>query len=208
MQAARPLRRDAQRNRERILDAARELFAERGVGVTLDDIAARAGVGVGTVYRRYPNKDALLDELFEEGVNELAAVAEESLSSPDAWQALIGFLERVEEASAANRALEHLLMDVDSRRRCERVARARERFAEPIAALVERAKQQGRLRADFDASDVHMIHVMVAAIHRETHGRPPELWRRYFALIVDGLASTRTSITDTGVGPPAPSRRG
>jgi AcrR family transcriptional regulator len=205
-EAARPLRRDAQRNRERILDAARELFAERGVGVTLDDIARRAGVGVGTVYRRYRNKDALLDELFEEGIDELAASAEALLASRDAWEALIRFLERLEEASAANRALEHLIMH-DSGRRCERVARARERLTEPIDALVERAKKQGRLRADFDANDVPVIHAMIAAVPRDTRTLSPELWRRYFGLIVDGLASKRSTITETGIGPPAPSQR-
>src|SRR5215212_11501130 len=93
-EAGRPLRRDAQRNRERILAAARALFAERGVDATLDDVAARAGVGVGTVYRRYPNKDALLDELFEERIGELAALAEASRTAADPWTALVHFLER------------------------------------------------------------------------------------------------------------------
>jgi AcrR family transcriptional regulator len=203
----RPLRRDAQRNRERILDAARELFAERGVAVTLDDIAERAGVGVGTAYRHFPNKDALLDELFEEGINEFADLAKELLASSDAWRAFVGFLERLEEASAANRALEHLIMEGGGRPRCERIACARERLDEPIAALVERAKKQGELRADFEASDVFVIHSMLAAVGRETQGSSPELWKRYFAIVVDGLSSSRSSITETGVAPPAPPRR-
>jgi AcrR family transcriptional regulator len=198
----RPLRRDAQRNRERILEAAREVFAQRGIGATLDDIAVRAGVGVGTVYRRYPNKDALLDELCEDWIDDLAAFAEEALSSRDPWKAFISFFERVEEASAANRALEHLI--VGSPRGPERVARARDRLAEPIEALVERAKAQGKLRADFDATDVAVLHAMVAAAFRETSELSPELWRRYFGLIMDGLASKRSSITDTGIDPPGP----
>jgi AcrR family transcriptional regulator len=205
--AARPLRRDAQRNRERILEAAREVFAERGVGATLDDVADRAGVGIGTVYRRYANKDALIDELCEDWIDDLVAFAEEALSSRDAWKAFISFLERVEEASAANRALEHLIVESGGPRGHERVARARERLAEPIAALVERAKKQGKLRADFDASDVAVIHAMVAAAVRETCALSPDLWRRYFGLIVDGLASKRSSTTDTGVAPPGLSRR-
>ena len=203
LSTSRPLRRDAQRNRERVLEAAKELFAERGVGVTLDDIADRAGVGVGTVYRRYPNKDALLDELFEEGMNALAATAEELLDRSDAWEAFVEFLERLEEESAANRALEHLIMHADKRRRCERVARARERLTEPIAALVERAKEQGDLRADIEASDVFVIHAMIAAVPGETEGLSPELWRRYFGLVVDGLISKRSSITETGISAPA-----
>jgi AcrR family transcriptional regulator len=199
--ATRPLRRDAQRNRERILEAAREVFAERGVRATLDDVAARAGVGVATVYRRYPNKDALLDELCDDWIDDLVAFAEEALSSRDPWRAFISFLERVEEASAANRALEHLIAE-SGRRGHERVTRARERLAEPIEALVERAKQQGKLRADFDAGDVAVLHAMVAAAVRETSALSPDLWRRYFGLIVDGLASRRSATTDTGIARP------
>jgi AcrR family transcriptional regulator len=182
----RPLRRDAQRNRERILAAAKQLFAERGIDATLDDVAARAGVGVGTVYRRYPNKDALLDELYEEGIIEFVTLAEESLANPDAWQALIGFIERIEEGFAANRALEQLVMR--STRVRERRAHAREQLMAPIAAVIERAKADGRLRSDFEAGDIAMIHTMLSAVVRETHDTSPDLWRRYLGLIVDGLA--------------------
>src|SRR5215218_6134927 len=72
----RPLRRDAERNRRRILEAAAEVFAERGLAVTMDDIADHAGVGVGTVYRRFPNKDLLIDALLEDRLAELVAMAE------------------------------------------------------------------------------------------------------------------------------------
>ena len=199
-EAGRPLRRDAQRNQERILAAARKLFAERGIDATLDDVAARAGVGVGTVYRRYPNKDALLDELFEERIAELAALAEASLSDADAWTALVRFLERVEELFAADRALEHLVLHTD--RGQQHVMRARERLLAPVGALVERAKAEGRLRADFEAADIRIIHTMLAAVVHETHAVSPDLWRRYFVMIVDGLASNRSSPTLTRVAPP------
>src|SRR5438270_6695856 len=84
----RPLRKDAERNRRRILDAAAELFAERGLGVTLNDIAHHADVGVGTVYRRFPDKDVLIDALFEERVEEMIALAEEALQDADPWRGL------------------------------------------------------------------------------------------------------------------------
>jgi len=199
-QPGKPLRRDAQRNRERILAAARELFAERGIDATLDDVAARAGVGVGTVYRRYPNKDALLDELFEERIAELVALAEASLEDADAWAALVRFLERVEELFAADRALEHLVLHTD--RGPQHVTVARERLLAPVGTLVERAKAEGRLRADFEAADIRIIHTMLAAVVNETHAVSPDLWRRYFAIIVDGLASKRASPTVTPVAPP------
>ena len=80
--AERPLRKDAERNRQRILAAAGELFAERGLGVTLDDIARHAGVGVGTVYRRYPDKEVLIDALFEQRIEALCAVAERGARRP------------------------------------------------------------------------------------------------------------------------------
>lgn len=198
--AARPLRRDAQRNRERILAAAKELFAERGVDATLDDVAARAGVGVGTVYRRYANKDALLDDLFEEGIDEFATLAQASLSSPDAWEALIRFLERLEEGFAANRAFAQLVMRSD--RGKERSARARKQLLAPIAALVERAKAEGRLRADFETADIAMIHTMLSAVAHETHSLTPDLWRRYFVIIVDGLANKRSKATKLPIAPP------
>ena len=200
--AGRPLRRDAQRNRERILAAARELFAERGPDATLDDVAARAGLGVGTVYRRYPNKDVLLDELLEERIAELGALAEASLTGPDAWGALVGFLERVAELFAADRALEHLV--VHTGRGQQRIARARERLRAPVAALVERARASGRLRADFEQADIPMIHTMLAAVVHQTHAVSPDLWRRYFVMIIDGLASERSAPTRTGVAAPAP----
>src|SRR3954449_11052411 len=87
------LRKDAERNRQRIVDAATELFAERGLAVTLNDIAHHADVGVGTVYRRFPDKDLLIDALFEERVQEMLDLAEESLACEDAWQGLVSFLE-------------------------------------------------------------------------------------------------------------------
>jgi AcrR family transcriptional regulator len=79
----RPLRRDAEQNRQRILAAAREVYSERGLDVTLDDIARHAGVGVGTVYRRFPGKEALIDALFEDKVNSLLSLAEEALANLD-----------------------------------------------------------------------------------------------------------------------------
>jgi AcrR family transcriptional regulator len=202
MNAVKPLRRDAQRNRERILTAARDVFAAGGVHATLDDVAAHAGVGVGTVYRRFPNKDALLDELFEQRIADVAELAEAALSNTDAWEALIRFLEGLEEMCALDRALEHLVLHTG--RGDERLARARERLLAPIGALVERAKADGRLRGDFEASDIRMLHTMFGAVVQETDETSPDLWRRYFTIIVDGLASQRSCPTPMPVPAPGP----
>src|SRR3954468_23752179 len=92
--AADPLRADAALNRQRLLDAASELFAERGLSVTLNDIAHHAGVGVGTAYRRFANKEAVIDALFEQRLGDVAALADDALRDEDAWHGLVSFLER------------------------------------------------------------------------------------------------------------------
>src|ERR1700712_4164792 len=88
-EATHSLRKDAAVNRERLLAAARELFAERGLNVTLNDIAHHAGVGVGTAYRRFANKEEVIDALFEEGLQDMAAAAQDALVDDDAWRGLV-----------------------------------------------------------------------------------------------------------------------
>src|SRR3954453_2960532 len=88
-----PLGYDAARNRERVLAAAEEVFATRGLEVTLDDIAAHAGLGVGTVYRRFANRDELIEALFQERLTRVAALASGALEEPDSWAALTRLIE-------------------------------------------------------------------------------------------------------------------
>src|SRR4029450_851776 len=90
----RPLRRDAEINRQRLLTSASELFAQRGLDVTLNDIAHHAGVGVGTAYRRFANKGEVMAALFAARLNEVAALAAEAVDDPDAWRGLTTLLER------------------------------------------------------------------------------------------------------------------
>ena len=202
--AARPLRRDAERNRQRILLAARAAFAERGLEVTLDEIAQRAGVGVGTVYRRYSNKDALIDELYEDIVAEIAAVAEAELAQNDPWKGLAGFLEQSLAMQASNRALKDLVTG-ESHRGRERVARARERVAPLASELFERAKQSGRLRPDVTESDIATIYVMLGAVIDSTRTTEPDAWRRYLGIVLDGLRTRRNAPTDlTPIAPGQP----
>src|ERR1700733_5990108 len=134
----RPLRKDAERNRQRILDAARELFAEQGLGVTLNDVAHHAGVGVGTVYRRFPEKAHLVEELFEQQIAQLVALVEEALADPDPWRGLTGFLRRNLEMQACARAFRQIILG--TREGAERVAQLRDRMFPLAAKLVQRAK--------------------------------------------------------------------
>src|SRR5919205_689932 len=99
----RPLRSDAERNRRRILEAAAEVFAERGLDASLDDIAAAAGVGVGTVYRRFPDKDVLIDALFEEKINHACRLAREALEHEDPWEGFVFFMRAMCAMHAADR---------------------------------------------------------------------------------------------------------
>src|SRR6201996_3844948 len=99
-QGERRLRRDAERNRQRILAAAAEVFTEHGLDATLDEVARAAGVGVGTVYRRFPDKESLVAELFRERVDALVTVAEEACTARDPWQGLVTYLEFVAGALA------------------------------------------------------------------------------------------------------------
>src|SRR5581483_188404 len=105
-----PLRRDAQHNRDRIVAAARELFAARGIEVTLNEIAHYAGVGVGTVYRRFPNKGLLVEEMFAARLDEVGELMRTAAADPDPWRGLTGFLYGSLELQAHDRALSDLVL--------------------------------------------------------------------------------------------------
>ena len=107
------LRKDAALNRQRILDAASEAFAEHGLDVTLNDVAAWAGVGVGTVYRRFANKEELIDELFERRLDRLGELAAEVGEDPDAWHALTTFLEGSMQLMLEDRGFMEILQNPD-----------------------------------------------------------------------------------------------
>ena len=142
------LRKDAVENRERLLAAASDLFAERGLGVTLNDIAHGAGVGVGTAYRRFPNKEALIDALFEKRLQAVVDVAQNALDDPDAWNGLLTFLERALHMRHGDRGLDEIMNNRVLGE--ERVSQVRDRIAPIIAELVTKAKKQGVVRPDFD----------------------------------------------------------
>ncbi|MDX6388582.1 MAG: hypothetical protein QOD85_2384, partial [Gaiellaceae bacterium] len=183
--AERPLRKDAARNRERILAAAGEVFAARGLDVTLDDIAHHAGVGVGTVYRRFDDKEQLIDALFEQRIAAVATSAEEALRVDDPWLALEGFLVRTLEEQSRDCGLREIVFEGQHGR--QRVARARERLEPLVLELVERAHGSGQLRADVVAEDIRIVQKMLCGVMDMTRGASDDAWRRYLTLILDGL---------------------
>lgn len=186
----RPLRKDAERNRQRVLDAARELFAEHGVGVTLNDVAHHAGVGVGTVYRRFPDKAQLIEELFEQQVSELVGLMEEAAEDPDPWRGLTGFLRRNLELQARDRAFREII--VGTPESAQRLQQIRLRMFPLGGQLVQRAKDAGALRADFQPSDIPMTFLMLTTILDASREVEPELWRRYLEVFIQGLRAEPT----------------
>src|SRR5215472_6777501 len=191
--AHRPLRRDAERNRQRILRAAAEVFTTRGLQASLDDVARHAGVGVGTVYRRFPDKESLAEALFEERIEAMATLAENALAQPDSWTGLVSFLEGVCTQLATDRGLHEIVMYATHGR--DRTGRARARMQPLVTALVQRAQQDGHLRADLRPTDMLFIELMISAAATYAAPVKPEIWRRYLALITDALRPERADTT-------------
>jgi len=181
----RPLRADAERNRRRILAAARELFATRGLGATLNDIAHHADVGVGTVYRRFPDKDQLIDQLFEQRLSELVEMIKSAIEDPDPWRGLVGFLERALELQASDRGAKELLFVAPGG--LQRVARLRAQMLPLATMLVERGQASGQLRADIAPQDMPMLQLMLGTVIDCGRDLEPDLWRRFLAIVLQGL---------------------
>jgi AcrR family transcriptional regulator len=189
----RPLRRDAVRNRQRVLKAASEAFTELGLEVTLDEVARRAGVGVGTVYRRFGTKEDLVAALFEDRVDAIATLAERAIEEPDPWTGLVGFMEQAAEILADDLGLRQLLMFATYGR--DHVAYARQRNAPLVATLLGRAQAAGQVREDLRPTDIpFIIFVLTEATVLARQARP-DIWRRYLALIIDGLRPHREDLT-------------
>jgi AcrR family transcriptional regulator len=141
------LRADAQRNLDRLLGAAAECFAEQGVDCSVDEIARRAGVGHGTVFRRFPTKDALLAAVLAVHLGELAAAAEAACEEPNAGEAFDHFVRGMAEAYARNRAM------VEAMKRCEQAPEV-DALTNAVARLVRHAQDAGAVRGDVNGKDV------------------------------------------------------
>lgn len=195
----RPLRADAERNRTRILAVAAELFAAEGLDASLEGIAARAGVGVGTVYRRFGDREGLIDALFEERIGAVAAVAQRALEHEDAWEGLEYFLRESSALHVADRGLREAMLRPERGR--ERAARAREKVAPLAARVLDRAREDGQLRPDFEVFDIPMLQVMLGAVGDLARDVAPALWQRFLVMLLDGMRVSRTAPTPLPCGP-------
>src|SRR5215207_722992 len=184
----RSLRADARRNHERLLTAARATFDEHGADASLDDIARRAGVGIGTLYRHFPTRSDLLAAVLSDEIEALTTEAERLLSSPNPGDALIGWLRAVVTHAAASRGLAATLF----------CAPDDDRFASgPVcvqmrsagARLLARAQETGDVRADIDNSDLFTLVNGIAWATEQASG-DRETADRLLSLMLDGLRGT------------------
>ncbi len=165
--------------------AARELFAEEGVEAPLDEIARRAGVGAGTLYRHFPTRQELVEAILAERAGELVAVAEAALAVPGAWDGLVGFLQATLELQSGDRVLREILVRYPPGE--GRLAQTREEMRRLLAELLEHAHEQHVLRADFGVADLVLLLWSFAPVIDSTAEVAPTAWRRHLHWLLDGL---------------------
>jgi AcrR family transcriptional regulator len=181
---ARALRADARRNREAVIAAAKELFAEQGLDAQMPDVAKAANVGVGTVYRHFPTKDDLVATLASDRFERLAAKAREGLEADDAWEGLCDFIRFSAEIQADDRGLCEVM---GSRPEVMDAAALAAGLPELCDSLVKRAQRAGELRSDLVWEDIPMIACGLGRIAQAHIGPAAGRWPRLVEIILDGL---------------------
>lgn len=185
--ARQALRADAERNRQRLIAAAREVFAERGLDVPIEDIARHAGVGVATLYRRFPTRADLIAGAFEAKMAAYADAVTAALADPDPWTGFCGFIERVCAMQAEDRGFGNVLtMTFPASRQFEA---ERDRAYHGFLDLISRAQAAGKLRGDFAAEDLPMLLMANAGVLAGTAGAAPRTWRRFAAYMIQAFSA-------------------
>ncbi|MEV0645796.1 helix-turn-helix domain-containing protein [Phytomonospora sp. NPDC050363] len=179
-----PRRKDARRNRAQILGTAREVLADRGLAADMREIAAACGVGVGTVYRHFPTRDALLAAVLADDAAAWTAATTPALADPDAWRGLRAFAEATLGMMARHRAMLDGLSAAETQAAFDA---CREHLAGVLGELVGRAQEQGRLRVDVSARDVVVQVMALGRAVEMTEADEPGAWRRHLTVVLDGL---------------------
>lgn len=180
----RPRRKDAARNRDALIAAGRELFDAGGLAPTLDDVARRAGVGVGTAYRHFANKYELADAVLADSFESMLADAERAAAHEDGLAGLAAFLDAVLQPQAAKRALVDFLRNAPD---SPLLPDVQSRIETCIERLLERGHAQGTIRPGITSTDIGVLMSLLTTLI-DTYGRAaPELWRRFVPLLLDGL---------------------
>src|SRR5262245_13049996 len=186
----RPLRSDAERNRARLVTAAREMFAEHGVDVAMADIARHAGVSNGTLYNRFPTRQDLIEAVFVDRLETLAALAETAAADPDPWQGFVTYLTGMSELQAADRGFN----EVAARGlRSPAAQPLRDKGAAALAHLFDNAKKTGALRTDATVDDLAFVVWGISRTVEMTRHTAPDAWRRHLALLIDGFRAGGTN---------------
>jgi AcrR family transcriptional regulator len=180
----RPLRRDAAENREKVLGAALVVFAEHGLEGSVEEVARIAGVGMGTLYRRFPTKQALIDELVGNARRELLTLARKSAelcdgSGLEKLLVLAGQLQ-ARQLGCLQRIWDHSDAELD----------AMEEFRDIVAQLLSQGKDHGRIRRDLTSTDISMILWSLRGVIETTRVIAPDSWRRHLELLIAGLRPT------------------
>lgn len=180
----RPPRADAQRNRAKVLEAARAQFAADGLDAQIDEIARRAGVGVGTVYRHFPTKEDLLQALADRRFEGLAAAAKEALEVEDPWEGFVQFMTYSAQVMAEDRALSEAMDQLPGlcRNSAEKV-----QMRSLTSEIVARAQASGDLRPDLVPEDVPALVCGIGRAVRSEVERPTLSWQRFLEIILAGL---------------------
>ncbi|MBB4906888.1 TetR/AcrR family transcriptional regulator [Actinophytocola algeriensis] len=192
------MRADAQLNRDRILDAARDAFAVRGLDVPMAAIARRAGVGVATLYRRFPTRESLITEVFADQLAGCLSLVDDALADPDPWRGFCSAIEKVCAMQVIDRGFSAAFLtafpdaiDFD---------KARTRAEEGFAAVVRRAQESGGLRADFDPADLALILQANAGITADSPAVALAASRRLVAYLLQAFHTNQAG----SLPPPAP----
>jgi AcrR family transcriptional regulator len=192
----RPLRADAERNRRLIMQTADRMIARRGAAVTLNEIAAEAGVGVATVYRRFPDLQSLIDALFTERFTGYLQLATDAAQRSTPGEALHRYLLDAAQSRAQDRGIDAILAHANLD--AKPISRMRDDLSLLVDGLVERAVTAGAVHKDFASADVYAFLHMIGAVADRTHDVAPNAWRRYAEVLFTGFGlkqdpSVRTS---------------
>lgn len=189
----RPLRADAARNRDKLLAVAAQVFGERGLDAPLEEIARRAGVSIGTLYNHFPTREAFFDAIFPARLAALERIAADALADPDAWHGFTGFVEGL----FALQAEDHGLNDALARRipLSPEVNEACQRGLRHVDRIIQRARQSGQLRDDFEPQDLVTLMWAMSQVIRESAQAAPQAWRRCLAFFLDGLRADAARAT-------------
>ena len=181
----RALRADAERNRARLVEAARSVFAETGLDAPLEDIAERAGVGIATLYRRFPTREELIAATYEAQLTVFATAIEDALLAPDPWAGFSGCIERLCAMQAENRGFTTVI--TIALPESTEAAALRDRAKHGLAALVQRAQEAGVLREDFVPEDIPLMFMANAGVLFATRDGAPHAWRRLIAYLLEAV---------------------